>query len=93
MKTPTKNIAPTIIKLDKLRAEYQARLDRGVNMTELGLEHNLSAHVMKKILVDMNFTLPGRSKKPSPLLSDLLAVLKRICTELNINHDELKPYL
>jgi len=88
------DIITLVLKMEKNRTAIQEKLDRGSSTQQLAIDYGVSWYTMKKCLKQMNFEYSKRgSSKPAPLSGDILIVLHRVCTELNINCDEIQKYM
>lgn len=77
------------------QAEIQEKMDAGKTMAEYAAEKGISNSTMSKVLhiIGITFTRSKANPKKGKLFNDLLVVVARIAKGLDINYDEIKPYL
>ena len=87
-------IVALTLKLDKVRVPLQEKLDRGASMADIALDYKVSPVTMARVLKSMGFNFGKETKHDrGKLFNDVIVVLARVAEGLNVNYDEIKPYL
>lgn len=89
------DIVSLTLKLNADKINIQTKLDAGAPITDMATAYGVTATTLSKILKQMGFANVGRQGKRDngKLFGDMLIVVARLARELNVNHDEIKPYV
>lgn len=100
--TPNRPTYGALIKLAKFveanKAEIQDQISKGKTVQAIAEGHGVSLSTMRSVLDEAAIT-HGRALGPKTppakgkLFTDALIVLARIARQLDVKHDEIKPYL
>jgi hypothetical protein len=93
------DLIPLVAKLAVNKFELQSKFDKGEIPTiaqfakNNGITRSTADNVLKMLEIRVPSRYKGADLKSKVCSSEILTVLARVCRELNINHDEIKPYL
>lgn len=93
------DLIPLVAKLAVNRFELQSKFDKGeiATVAQFAKDNGIPRSTADTVLKLLEIRVPSRYKdngrKKNISYQEILTVLARVCRELNINHDEIKPYL
>lgn len=97
MKMKQKDLLKLTAKFLSQKELIQKAFDDGVyiTITDFAHKNELPYTRAKNILDAIGIEIPQRSRQEAKNIhaKNILIVLERICKELHINYDEIKPYL
>ena len=90
-----KNKVTLILWCNENKDTIQERLNRGVPVAQIAGERGAPLATFRQVLkgIGINPHRGGDRGHKSPAYKDILTVLERVCKELSIPHEEIKPYL